>query len=512
MSKDESAAESSVEKTSSHGGGDATPSGAEDRGTAGEGAAREDSQGWEDAENGRKHLRIPIFVKLAALSTLLILLVISSTNFFVIKKQKEQFLDQLMNLGESMVRILASYVPDKLLGEEELAIFQLLNDIAKHDQVLYVLVSDKDNKIMAHTDLEEVGKPYSAPKSIKQLRKNDQIDIVTTFHEGEEVLYVKSPLSFRGITLGNVSIAISQRAIQESIRKSVIYITVMAVVVTILGVFMSLGLSMYFSRPIRKLVDRTRDMGRGDFTQRVDINRNDELGDLGVAFNKMAQDLELKEKIRDSFGRYVTPEIVDLVLESPDNKWMKGYRVDVTVLFVDIRGFTTLSENKEPEEIVELLNDYFSDVTDVVIKYGGHLNKFVGDEAMAVFGAPVSDADHAESAVRAALDIQSAIAEGNLKEERKSKISVGVGINSGETVAGNLGSDKRMEYTVIGDNVNVASRLTSLAKAGEILISERTYEHFSRKEIFIVEQRGKVSVKGRKEGLNILNVTSLSQA
>ncbi|MBW2285766.1 MAG: adenylate/guanylate cyclase domain-containing protein, partial [Deltaproteobacteria bacterium] len=159
-----------------------------------------------------------------------------------------------------------------------------------------------------------------------------------------------------------------------------------------------------------------------------------------------------------------------------------------------------------------LLNDYFSDVTDVVIKYGGHLNKFVGDEAMAVFGAPVSDADHAESAVRAGLDIQSAIAEGNLKEERKSKISVGVGINSGETVAGNLGSDKRMEYTVIGDNVNVASRLTSLAKAGEILISERTYEHFSRKEIFIVEQRGKVSVKGRKEGLNILNVTSLSQA
>ena len=505
MGKDEKAAVSSAEKTTSHDGGEAATSGAEKKVTAGGGTA------WEDGGNVKKRLRIPIFVKLAALSTLLTLLVISSTNFFVIKKQREQFLDQLMNLGESMVHILASYVPDKILGEEELAVFQLLNDIAKHNQVLYVLVTDKDNNVMAHTDLEEVGKPYSAPKRITQLRNDDEISMFTTLSNGEEILYVKSPLTFRGVKLGEVSIAISQREIQENIRKSVIYTTVMGVVITILGVFMSLGLSMYFSRPIRKLVDRTRDLGRGDFSKRVEINRNDELGDLGIAFNKMAEDLELKEKIRDSFGRYVTPEIVDLVLESPDNKWMKGYRLDVTVLFVDIRGFTTLSEDKEPEEIVELLNEYFSDVTDVVITYGGHLNKFVGDEAMAIFGAPMPDPDHAESAVRAALDIQRAIAEGNLKEGRKSKISVGVGINSGETVAGNLGSDKRMEYTVIGDNVNVASRLTSIAKAGEILISDRTYERISRKERFNVEERGKVSVKGRKEEINILNVRSLNR-
>jgi adenylate cyclase len=502
MSRDESTAGSPPDNTSSR--GEAAASSTETHG-----AAQKKTATLDDPKSGNRRLRVPIFMKLAVLSTMLILLVISSTNFFVIKKQKEQFLDQLMNLGESMVRILANYVPDKLLGEEDLAIFQLLNDIAKNEQVIYVLVGDAGNKVLAHTNLEEVGKSYSPPAAIKQLRKNDNISIIMTRYKGEEVLYFTSPLHFRGIKLGEVSIAISQRAVQETIRKSIIYITVMAVIITILGIFMSLGLSMYFSRPIRKLVSQTRELGRGDFSKRVDIHRNDELGDLGVAFNKMAEDLELKEKIRDSFGRYVTPEIVDLVLESPDNKWMKGYRLDVTVLFVDIRGFTTISENKEPEEIVELLNDYFSDVTDVVIKYGGHLNKFVGDEAMAIFGAPVSDPDHAESAVRAALDIQSAIEEGNRRSGRKTKITVGVGINSGETVAGNLGSDKRMEYTVIGDNVNIASRLTSIAKAGEILISERTYEHISKKELFNIEQRGKVSVKGRKEEVQILNVTSL---
>jgi len=191
---------------------------------------------------------------------------------------------------------------------------------------------------------------------------------------------------------------------------------------------------------------------------------------------------------------------------------MKGHRVEVTVFFVDIRGFTTLSENKEPEEIVELLNDHFSRVTDAVIKYGGHLNKFVGDEAMAIFGAPVKDPDHAESAVRAALEIQKAIADGNRRQPGRTSFRVGVGINSGEVVAGNLGSDKRMEYTVIGDNVNVASRLTSIARGGEIIISERTFEGMTNREAFVAEERGKVSVKGRKQEVRILNVTGVRES
>jgi adenylate cyclase len=252
---------------------------------------------------------------------------------------------------------------------------------------------------------------------------------------------------------------------------------------------------MYFSGPIRQLRESTTALGMGRFDHRVKTSRNDELGDLAFAFNRMAEDLELKEKIKDSFGRYVTPEIVEMILANPEGEWMKGSKVEATVLFADIRGFTSIAENKDPQAVLDLLNDYLTRVTDAVIKHGGHLNKFVGDEAMAVFGAPLPDSNHAEAAVKAALEIQRSIAPFHL--------GVGIGVNSGEVVAGNLGSSKRMEYTVIGDNVNVAARLTSLAKGGEILITKRTYDAIQHKHSLVVEERGMAPVRGRRKDITV---------
>jgi adenylate cyclase len=159
-----------------------------------------------------------------------------------------------------------------------------------------------------------------------------------------------------------------------------------------------------------------------------------------------------------------------------------------------------------------MLNDHFTRVTDIVIRHGGHLNKFVGDEAMIVFGTPAPNLQHAEAAVRAALDIQAEIARIN-REMKTGHVSfeVGIGINSGEIVAGNLGSPKRMEYTVIGDNVNVASRLTALAKGGEILISKQTFESIEDNSRLTVIDRGKVSVKGKKLEITIYNVMRLDE-
>ena len=250
-------------------------------------------------------------------------------------------------------------------------------------------------------------------------------------------------------------------------------------------------------------------MGMGDFDHRVRINRQDELGELGRAINRMAEDLSLKNKITDSFGRYVTPEIVDLILAHPDRQWMRAARVNVSVLFVDIRGFMTISEDKDPAWIVDLLNDYFSRVTDVVIAHGGHVNKFVGDEAMAIFGAPVANPNRADSAVRAALEIQRVVRHIEGRGGRgRVQVHVGVGVNSGDVVAGNVGSEKRMEYTVIGDDVNVASRLTSMARSGEILISKQTYERMDSRDGIRVEERGSLQGKGRRTNLSVYNVVS----
>ncbi|TET93220.1 MAG: HAMP domain-containing protein [Desulfobacteraceae bacterium] len=470
-----------------------------------------DRRSGQERRSTRK-LRIPIFIKLTSLSTILILVVISIISFSILKKQKAQYIGQLINLGESMVRIVANSAPEKLLGEEDLALFQLVKDIAENKQVIYVLITDQKDVIKAHNRIDMVNKIYSPPDNILFLKEDNKVKVSSFIRGREEILLFEEPITYQKLRVGEVHLAISQRKILENIHDAKTSILVLTAFITLLGIMLSLALSMYFSRPIRKLGESIKALAMDDFDHRVAVNRNDELGDLGLAFNRMAEDLALKEKIKDTFGQYVTPEIVDMILENPDNQWMKGLKVEATVLFVDIRGFTGLAEEKEPETVIEMLNDHFTRVTDIVIRHGGHLNKFVGDEAMIVFGTPAPNPQHAEAAVRAALDIQEEIARIHRKKKMGDvSFEVGIGINSGEIVAGNLGSPKRMEYTVIGDNVNVASRLTSLAKAGEILISKKTYESIEDNTRLKVTERGKVSVKGKKVEITIFNVLGLDE-
>jgi adenylate cyclase len=317
---------------------------------------------------------------------------------------------------------------------------------------------------------------------------------------------------YQGLKVGEVHLCLTKKEIEASIVRAKVFILMMTLAITLTGIVMSMVLSFYFSRPIQRLVVAVEEIGKGNFAYRVNLARNDELGDLGEAINRMAEDLRLKERIQTSFGRYVTPEIVERILASPDDEWMKGTRLEATIMFVDIRGFTALAERSDPDAVVELLNSYFRLVTDIIIKHGGYLDKFVGDAVMGVFGALIPDPVHAESAVRAAVEVRHHLPELNQRLPAiGGHIRVGIGINTGEVVAGNLGSSKRMEYTVIGDNVNVASRLTDLAGPDEVLISEHTFNKLAKDESFILQSKGSLEVKGRKEPVRIYEVLEQSE-
>ncbi|MBN1831976.1 MAG: HAMP domain-containing protein [Deltaproteobacteria bacterium] len=457
----------------------------------------------------RRPFRIPIFIKLATLFTLVILLVISAISYSMLKKQKEQFIEQLMDLGQSMIRIVADNAPDKLLGEEDLALFGLVNDIAETEQIVYADIIDGQGMVRAHSRINEAGKPYVPLKKTHIVEKEDGLIISRIVDEEEERLFFEAPITFQNLRVGEVHITISQKDLQENIRESTNSVLVLTGIILCLGVLLCLGLSAYFSSPIRKLGEMTKALGMGRFDHRVRINRNDEFGDLGSSFNRMAEDLEIKEKIKDSFGQYVTPEVVDMILNNPE--MTNGSIIEATVLFVDIRGFTTLSEGKPPGLIVDLLNEYFTRVTEVVNKNKGHINKFAGDEAVAVFGAPLPHPHHALNAVKAALGIQQEMEKLNREKSMEDiSLEAGVGINSGEMVAGSIGSEEKREYTVIGDSVNVSSRLTSLAKGGEILMSRQTYELIGKDKV-MVEPQGEVSVKGRKEVVGVFRVLGLKE-
>ncbi len=220
-----------------------------------------------------------------------------------------------------------------------------------------------------------------------------------------------------------------------------------------------------------------------------------------------------KQKLQHAMGQYISKDIMKTVVKNIDKIAVGGKRADVTVMFVDIRGFTTISEKLPPEKVTELLNEYISAVEPIIGQYKGVLNKFIGDAIMAIFGEPIPEKNHAENAVRCANQVLKKIQALQQKWliEGKPKIEIGVGLCSGEVFVGNIGSQERLEYTVIGDVVNIASRIEALNKVfkTKFLISEETYTRV--RDIADVIMIRDVAIRGKMQKINIYEVLRITQ-
>lgn len=225
-------------------------------------------------------------------------------------------------------------------------------------------------------------------------------------------------------------------------------------------------------------------------------------------------------EIRSMFSSYVSPKIVEVLINNPEKAKLGGERRTVTVLFSDIRGFTSISERKVPEEVVEMLNEYFTEMTNIIFKWDGTLDKFVGDEIMAFWGAPAEQPDHAELAVRCALNMTDRLSEMQEKwiKEGKEVLDCGIGINTGEVIIGNIGATgKKMDYTVIGDHVNLAARVEKLTRDynAKIILTEFTISHLDtliEKGLighYQLEGLEIVKVKGKEKGVKIFEIKGL---
>jgi len=218
-----------------------------------------------------------------------------------------------------------------------------------------------------------------------------------------------------------------------------------------------------------------------------------------------------KEKIKNAMGKYISQDIMQCVVRDIDGIKLGGKRANVTVLFADIRGFTSMSERMSAEEVSVILNDYFTEIEPIISKYNGVINKFIGDAVMAIFGEPLQDKNHAENAVKCADEMLKKVESLQQKwmNEGKPKLEIGVGINTGDAFVGNIGSEKRLEYTVIGDMVNLASRIESYNKVYKtrFLISSTTYEKV--RNIVDVIKISEVSIRGKAKKLDIYEVLRL---
>lgn len=228
----------------------------------------------------------------------------------------------------------------------------------------------------------------------------------------------------------------------------------------------------------------------------------------GIAINTVIthERLQKQAQARSNFERFLPRQVVDHILRSPEDIKLGGDRQMVTALFADIRNFTTLSESRTPEHIVRLLNRYFSMISEIIFKYGGTLDKYIGDGLMALFGAPYISELDAVQAVRAAIEMQKAMTSFNesLAAENLPSISIGIGINTGPAIVGYIGSETRLDYTAIGDTINTAARLESIAQPGQIVISENTMQVLD--ESFILKPLGAEKLKGKNMNLGIAEV------
>lgn len=290
-------------------------------------------------------------------------------------------------------------------------------------------------------------------------------------------------------------------------------VIIVSVMLLIIAFVITMSLSRLILNPLKNLTEASKRIQKGDYKSRVGIVTSDELGELADSFNDMADSLAEKEFMRDTFGKVVDPEVRDYLMSGAGKaslgETLGGETREVTVLFCDIRSFTSMSEKMAASEVVSLLNRYFTALGQCITVHHGIINKYIGDAIMAIFGAPVAAQNSAEDAFLAALDMRKALVQVNreFKEDGLPELKFGIGIHTGPVFAGTIGAENRMEYTVIGDTVNTASRLESLCKTytTDLLVSEAAASKLKTVLEFVTDAQ----IRGKTEPMKVYTFNAL---
>ncbi len=303
--------------------------------------------------------------------------------------------------------------------------------------------------------------------------------------------------------IGEVHIGISLESMNEQIFNSKVEMQLIGAISILVGIILAVIVATVIAGPIRSMIRGMQRVSQGDFNASVLVSAKDEVGLLSRTFNIMLKGLSL----------LVSPEVAQVVLSGGD-LLKSGQKTNVTVLFSDIRSFTTISESLTPHEVVEMLNDYLDIMTEIIVKYGGVVDKFVGDEIFAVYGAPFEHPNHPLCATATAIEMGVELHEHNQEREVEGKvpIRIGIGVNTGDVIAGAMGSKKRIDFTSIGDAVNLGARLEGTNKVYGTLtiISEFTYEKVAGD--VVVRELDLIRVKGKNEPVKIFEAIALTES
>lgn len=362
---------------------------------------------------------------------------------------------------------------------------------AEEDPKNFSHPGDVDEDILQNHLTDHLDKPYSYEGII-----NDQWG---SWLSGYSPVFDKN-----GNYVATVGADISLASFKAATHSLILFEIPGMIVSLLLAAILATFLSHSASTSVTTICKGVKEIGNGNFEYFVHLDTNDEFNTMADAINQMAKGLKERERLKVGFAHYVSQHVLEKILKSETPTKLEGERRKVTVLFSDIRHFTTLAEKLMPEVLVSILNEYFEGMLEAIFNNQGTFDKFIGDGIMAEFGAPLDDAEQEKHAVLAALAMQKKLKELRQKWEKEGKppIHMGIGIHTGQAVVGNIGSEERMEYTAIGDTVNVAARLERATKSLNvpIIISEETYKGL--KGGFAAKDLGLLSLPGRRKAIN----------
>ncbi len=460
-----------------------------------------------------KNLSLSVTIQLSLVYSLILLAGLMALSGSIAYRQTELLEKQAAQLGIAFISQAADTLKTPLLADSKTGIGSVASKLREEKSVIGINIYDKEYTLV-HTDgftpkdvkFPAEGNPYTQHVEVL----NDTlIDIERTISYTVEIKYDT-------LLLGYLSVSFEQAVLGESRKEILKLMVLVAVPLLLFCIVTAMYLGKQLTRPLNDLMSASTAISKshsGLDASKISEDR-DEFDVLMDSLSSMNKGLLQKDRVEAVFSRYVSAQVAQEVLkdlDSVEEVELGGEHLTASVFFADIVGFTSLSETMEPQEISDLLNVYFSKVTEVVSFCKGHVDKFIGDCAMVVFGVPVKNERHAFDCIACAWMVLQLLNELNRRRELEGKMRVEfrIGANSGMMLAGNMGSSERMEYTVVGDAVNLASRLCGTAEPGELIITEDVFVEEGLEGVVLTEDKDFIRLRGKKLPVKTLVVADI---
>lgn len=459
----------------------------------------------------------PIAYKLALIITLLISAGMVILGLVIVNNQTQILRTQINDFGQAVVTQLGESSKELVLSDDILSLMVVISNLGTNESILGAVVYSDNGKILASSGAipnDNIIRLYARSTQVDEQSYSVEWTASTETAESADAISFIAPIQFQGIVAGHALVTFSKAALDESLRHTVSAIVAATILMTILGIVIAFLMADRLTQPIHRLMDASRAIGDGQFHTQIKERRNDEIGYLTQAFNNMANGLLEKSQVENAFSRFVSSNVAKQIMSNLDEIQLGGKHVHGSVLFADIVGFTSLSEKLPPDEVANILNEYFTYISMASQLYRGTIDKYMGDCAMVVFGVPDDDPEHKFNALACAVMIQKLVARINAARVRDGKypIHFRIGVNSGSMLAGNMGSNERMQYTVVGETVNLASRLHTVADKDQIVITEHLYNDSDIKWRILAHRHESIKLRGIATAVSTYIVNDVSDS